>query len=111
MFDEEEALKQTYKENDGIKTFLGNKDAWKRVRDLERKERGRNRGGYFVSSKVRSQLLAKRKRDEDEGWSKGELDCTHRSIANTVIDDEDMFRIGEAAILDLLMASRIAPKR
>ena len=108
LFDEEEALKQTYKENDRIKTFLGNKDAWKRVRDLERKERRRNRGGYFVSSKIRSQLLAKRKRDEDEGWSKGELDCNHRSIANTVIDDEDMCRIGESAILDLLVATSLA---
>ncbi len=107
LFDEEEALKQKYEENDRIKTFLGNKDAWKRVRDLERKERGRNRGGYFVSSKFRSQLMAKRKRDEDEGWSKGELDCTHRSIANTVMNDHDMFNIGQAAILHLLVAKSL----
>ena len=108
LFEEEEELKQKYHGGDRIKAFLENKDAWKRVRGLERKGRGRNQAGYFKSSKIRNELLAKRKRDEDEAWRKGELDCNHKSIGNTVMSDHDMFRIGEAAILRVFAAQSLA---
>ena len=106
FFEEEEELKRKYDGDDRIKAFLANEDAWKRVRGLERKVRARNQAGYFNSSKMRNELLAKRKRNEDEAWRKGELDCNHKSIGNTVMSDHDMFRIGEAAILQRVCGAK-----
>jgi len=106
LFDEEEALKQKYEEDDTFKTLSENNDAWKRVRDLEHKSRGPNRHGYFSDTKISGQL-AKRKKADYERWRKGELDFNHNSIANAVIFDHDMFRIGQAAILDLLAAKSL----